>query len=128
MFTEAQLIAIVILLSHRNKVDIHHFFHIFSNFDRYLFFKKLVDKKNDKVQFDFMPKTNEEYISVTYVCNRFVDSFRILSSSLDSLVKTLANEDFKVLKKGFSDEWKYLNKKLANPYEFSIVLMNIKTI
>ena len=39
-----------------------------------MFFKKLVDKKNDKVKFDNILKTNEEYISVTYGCIKFFDS------------------------------------------------------
>ena len=51
-------------------------FHIFSNYDCHMFFKKLVDKKNDKVEFDIIPKTNEEYISVNYGCIRFIDSYR----------------------------------------------------
>ena len=48
-----------------------------------MFFQKLVEKKNDKVKFDNIPKTNEEYISVIYGCIRFVDSYQFLSSSLD---------------------------------------------
>ena len=92
--------------------------HNFSNYDCHMFFKKLVDKKNDKVKFDIIPKTNEEYISVTYGCIRFVDSYRLLSSGLDSLVKNLDEDDFKILKKEFPDEWQYLNKKLAYPYEY----------
>ena len=63
-----------------------------------MFFKKLVDLKNDKVRFDIIPKTNEEYISVTYGCIRFIDSYRFLSSSLDSLVKTLNDINNKTLK------------------------------
>ena len=47
-------------------------FHNFSNYDCHLFFKKLIDKKNDKVKFEVIPKTNEEYISVTYGCIRFL--------------------------------------------------------
>ena len=39
-----------------------------------MFFKKLVDKKNDKVKFDIIPKTNEEYISMTYGYIRFINS------------------------------------------------------
>ena len=93
-------------------------FHNFSNYDCHMFFKKLVDKKNDKVKFDIIPKTNEEYISVTYGCIRFIDSYRFLSSSLDSLVKNLDEDDFKILKKEFPDKWWYLNKKLAYPYEY----------
>ena len=62
-----------------------------------MFFKKLVDKKNEKVKFDIIPKTNEEYISVTYGCIRFIDSYRFQSSSLDSLVKTLVDNSNKKL-------------------------------
>ena len=35
-------------------------FHNFSKYDCQMFFKKLVDKNNDKVKFDIIPKTNEE--------------------------------------------------------------------
>ena len=63
-----------------------------------MFFKKLVDKKKDKVDFELTPKTNEKYISVTYGCIRFIDSYRFLSSSLDSLVKTLVDNSHKTLK------------------------------
>ena len=73
-------------------------FHNFSNYGCHMFFKRLVDKKKDKVDFDIIPKTNEEYISVTYGCIRFIDSYRFLSSSLDSLVKTLVDNSFKTLK------------------------------
>ena len=78
-------------------------FHNFSNYDCHMFFKKLVDKKKDKVDFDIIPKTNEEYISVTYGCIRFIDSYRFLSSGLDSLVKTLVDNSDKRLK-DFKDE------------------------
>ena len=37
-------------------------FHIFSKYDCHMFFKNLVDKKKDKVEFEIIPKTNEEYI------------------------------------------------------------------
>ena len=73
-------------------------FHNFSNYDCHMFFKKLVDKKNDKVNCDIIPKTNEEYISVTYGCIRFIDSYRFLSGSLDSLVRTLVDNSNKTLK------------------------------
>ena len=73
-------------------------FHNFSKYDRHMFFEKLVDKKNDKVKFDITPKTNEEYISVTYGCIINIDSCRFLSSSLDSLVKTLVDKSQKTSK------------------------------
>ena len=63
-----------------------------------MFFENLVDKKNEKVNFDLIPKTNEEYKSVTYGCIRFIDSYRFLSSGLDSLVKTLVDNSHKTLK------------------------------
>ena len=66
-------------------------FHNFSNYDYHMFFKKLVDKKK-------IPKTNEEYISVTYGCIRFIDSYRFLPSSIDSLVRTLVDNSNKTLK------------------------------
>ena len=58
----------------------------------------MVNKNNDKVNFDIIPKTNEEYMSVTYACIRFIDSYRFQSSSLDSLVKTLVDNSNKTLK------------------------------
>ena len=73
-------------------------FHNFSIYDCHIFFKKLVVKKNIKVKLDIIPKTNEEYISVTYGCIIFIDSYRFLSSGLDSLVKTLADNSNKTPK------------------------------
>ena len=63
-----------------------------------MFFKKLVEKKKDKVDFEIIPKTNKEYISVTYGCIRCIDSYQFLSSGLDSLVKTLVDNSHKTLK------------------------------
>ena len=73
-------------------------FHKFSNYDLHMFFKKLVDKKNDKVEMKTIPETNEEYISVKYGCITFIDSYRFLSSSLASLNKTLTDNSHKTLK------------------------------
>ena len=58
----------------------------------------LADKKNDKIKFKNIPKAIEEYIPVTYGCIRFIDSYRVLSKSLDSLVKTLVDNSHKTLK------------------------------
>ena len=56
-------------------------FHIFRKNDCHMFFKKLVDLKIAKVKFDIIPITNEEYISRTYGCIRFIGSYRFLSNS-----------------------------------------------
>ena len=86
---------------HRNKV----FFTIctsnFRYYDCHVFYEKLVDKKNDKMKFDIIPKTNEEYISVTYGCLRIFDIYRFSSSSLEEVVKTMHVDDFEILKKRF---------------------------
>ena len=73
-------------------------FHNFSNYDCHMFFKKSVDRKKDKVDFEIIPKTNGKYISVTFGCIRFIDSYRFLSSGLDSLVKILVDNSQKTLK------------------------------
>ena len=73
-------------------------FQNFSHYDCRPFFKILIDKKNYIVNFDIIPKTNEEYISVTYGCIRFIDSDRFLSCCLDSLFKTLVDNSHKTLK------------------------------
>ena len=83
-----------------------------------MFFSRLVDLKNDKVKFKIIPKTNEESFSVTYGCIRFFDSYRFLSESLDNLVTNLDVDDFKILKKEFPDNWQYLNRELAHPYQY----------
>ena len=58
----------------------------------------MVDLKNDKLKIDIIPKIDEEYISVTYGCIRFIDSYRFSSSSLDSLVQILVDISNKTLK------------------------------
>ena len=93
-------------------------FHNFSYYDCHMFFKRLVDLKKEKVKFEIIPKTNEEYISVRYGCIKFIDSYRFLSESLDKLVKNLDEDDFKILRKEFLDKWQYLNKKLGYPYQY----------
>ena len=83
-------------------------FHNYSRYDSHMFFKRLIDLKNDKVKFKINPKTNEEYISINYGCIRFIDSYRFFSSSLDKLVQNLDENDFNILKKEFPDQWQYL--------------------
>ena len=75
-------------------------FHNFSNYVCHMF-KRLVVLKNDKAKIEIIPKTNEENIFVTYGCNRFFESYRFLSESLDKLVKKLDQNDFNILKKTF---------------------------
>ena len=92
-------------------------FHNFRKYDCHIFFKKLVDKKNDKVKFEIIPKTNEEYISVTYGCLRFIDSYRFLSSGLDSLVRTLLDKSDKT--------WKNLKEEIVDNDEILNIVNKI---
>ena len=95
-------------------------FHNFSKYDCHMFFTELVDLKKDKVKLDIIPQTNEEYISVTYVCIRFIDSYRFFSMSSDGLVENTNQNDFKIFKKKVPVKWLYLIKKIAYPYEYFI--------
>ena len=49
------------------------------------------------VKIDNFYRTNEEYISITFVCLRVIDRFRFLSNSSNSLVKTLVYINHKTL-------------------------------
>ena len=70
-----------------------------SIYDCRRFFKNPKDKRKDNVELKVVPKASEEYLSVSYGYTRFIDSYRILSSCLDGLTKTLQNNDSKILKK-----------------------------
>ena len=85
-------------VTQKESIFIPFIFHNFSNYDCHMFFEKLVDKKKATVKFDIVPKTNEEYISVTYSCTSFIDSYQFSPSGLDSLVKTLVDISHKTLK------------------------------
>ena len=87
-----------VIVTQKQSNFIPFIFHNFSKYDCHMFFNKMVDKKNDKVSLDNIPKTNEEYISVTYGGITFIDIYRFLSSNLDSLVKTLVDNSNKTLK------------------------------
>ena len=87
-----------IIVTPKQSNFIRFLFHNFSNYDCHMFFEKLVDKRKDRVDFEIIPKTNEEYISVTYVCIIFIGSYRFLSSGLDSVVKSLVDKSQKTLK------------------------------
>ena len=72
--------------------------HNFSNFGCHMFFKTLVDRKKDNVEFKIFPETDEKYISVKYGCIRLIDTYRFVSSSLDKIVQTLVDNSHKTLK------------------------------
>ena len=103
--------------------------HNFSNYDCHMFFKRLVDLKNDKIKCKITHKTNEEYIEAKYGSIRFIDNYRFLSNSLDKLVHNLDEDEFKNLKKEFPDIWQFSKKKNKQTHiNISIVLITIKNV
>ena len=72
--------------------------HNFSKYDSHLFIERLVDMKNDKIDFKILPKTNEKYISIRYGCKKLMESFWFLLSSLDKFFNTLVNNSHKTLR------------------------------
>ena len=85
-----------------------------------MFFETSVDKKKNNVIFDNFPNKQTKNISVTYECIRFVDSYRFLSSSLDSLVKTPVDSINKTLK-DFEEEVVDIDEILS-------IVMEIKSL
>ena len=87
-------------------------FHNFSKYDCHQF-KTLVNKKDDKVKSDIIPKTNEKHISVTYVCIRFTDSYRFLSDSLDKVTNSfieIKHKSLKTFKEQFPENFNILTE------------------
>jgi hypothetical protein len=102
------------------------YFHNLSGYDTHLFFRELgVDKHNISV----IAKNKENYISFTKTLEldetfhnksatlRFVDSFKFMASSLDSLAQGLKPDDFQEIQKNFSD-YQLLLQKGIYPYEY----------
>ena len=92
------------------------FFHNFSGYDCHLIFEELLTEATNQIYNPtIIPKSLENYVSVQVGCLRFLDSYRLLSSSLDKLVKSLDN--FPIMKlEGMSDD--LFKKKLPYPYEY----------
>ena len=77
-------------------------FHNLKNYDSHLIMQEL-GKFNFKI--NVTPNGLEKNMSFS-INNKlsFIDSFHFLSSSLDSLVKNLANDDFKYLSQEFDNK------------------------
>ena len=85
-----------------------------------------LDKFNLKI--NVIPNGLEKYMSFTI--NKklsFIDSFRFLSSSLDSLVKNFGKDDSKYFNQEFSNNvWDQVKQKGFCPYEYMSILKNLK--
>ena len=86
-------------------------------YDCHLIFKKL---NRFSVKISVIPNGLEKYMDFTVNKNLvFIDSMQFVNSNLDSLVKSLGDEDFKYLSEEFSGEQlKLVKEKRIYPYEY----------
>ncbi|XP_054260663.1 uncharacterized protein LOC128985297 [Macrosteles quadrilineatus] len=97
------------------------FVHNLINYDTHLFIK-MFGINNDDIR--VVPNNEEKYISYEVVVPggvnlRFLDSFRFMPSSLDSLVNNLNSDQFRHTSKYFSgDKLELVCKKGVYPYDY----------
>lgn len=115
-------------INYRNPKFLPVFFHNLSGYDAHLFIKEF---GNDPGNINMIPHTEEKYISFSksikyvkdeepkYFSMRFVDSFKFLSSSLETLAGNLSKNQFQELAKFIhKDNLNLVTRKLAYPYEY----------
>ena len=102
-------------------------FHNLKGYDSHLIFKVL-SKFNVKIS--VIPRGLEKYMAFTINWNIvFIDSMQLMNSSLDSLVKSLGDRDFKYLSEECSGELLELAKeKGVYPYEYMDSLKDLMNI
>ena len=117
-------------------------FHNLSGYDSHLFIKNLGFTAGN---IDCIPNNEEKYISFTknievgtyidkegktkpkYHKIRFIDSFKFMAVSLDSLVNNLPKDDFNNLKKYYTgDKLCLVKRKGVYPYEYMNTLDRLK--
>lgn len=102
----------------KDKIHIPVFFHNL-NYDKNLFFTSLYKLKNvDKIS--ILPDNDENYKCFSIGGLHFIDTFKFMSSSLDTLIKNLP-DDNKIFLKSLCKtelEWTYMNKKGYFPYDW----------
>ena len=117
-------------------------FHNLSGYDSHLFMKNLGFSQGN---IDCIPNNEERYISFTkriqvgsYTTKegetkplhhkiRFIDSFKFMATSLDSLVNNLPKDDFDNLKRHYTgDKLSLLTRKGVYPYEYMDSLERLK--
>ena len=113
-------------------------FHNLSGYDAHLFIKELASSSTEGAKMGVIAKNKEDYISFSikeevdkYIDKngiekskeielRFIDSFKFMSSSLDSLVNNLARRgsEFFGFEEYSKNQYKLLIKKGIYPYEY----------
>ncbi|XP_030751512.1 uncharacterized protein LOC115879024 [Sitophilus oryzae] len=110
-------------LNFQDKHIVPVLFHNFSSYDGHLLIKALAEVEGS---IDVLPVNKEKYISVTkhvpgnFVQFRFLDSFRFMASSLDTLASNLS--EYPILKSEFphlnEEHFNLLTRKGIFPYDF----------
>ena len=103
----------------KDKIKIPVFFHNL-NYDKNIFFKSLYHYENIK-EISILPDNEENYKCFTIGKLHFLDSFKFMSSSLDTLIKNIPNDSkifLKNLAKGDETKFIHINKKGYFPYEW----------
>ena len=81
------------------------FFHNGSGYDFHFIVTELMNYQDTYNKVEVLPKTSEEYISITYGSYYrklvFLDSYRFLQKSLADIGESLAEEDLKILRHFF---------------------------
>ena len=117
-------------------------FHNLSGYDSHLFIKNLGFSEGN---IDCIPNNEEKYISFTKNIQvgsytnkkgeikplhhqaRFIDSFKFMAASLDSLVDNLPKDDFNNVKRYYKDnKLSLLTRKGVYPYEYMDSLERLK--
>ena len=76
------------------------YFHNLSGYDGHLIFLELAKRQSKNIKLgSIITKSKDEYISFTFGCFRFLDTYRFFSASLDSVTKSMDDKDFIYTKK-----------------------------
>ena len=109
-------------LNAQKKYILPVFFHNFSGFDSHIIIRDVA--KYMQSSFEVIAKNAENYICLTVRLQQrkikilFLDSFKFLSSSLQSLGQSLPDSEKHLIKKEYPNNYQYLLGKLCFPYEY----------
>ena len=101
--------------------EISVFFHNGSKYDLHFIVTELMKYQDRYNNVEIVPKTSEEYISITYGCfNRkliFKDSYKFLQQGLGDISESIKSEDFKIMTYFYKDV-NLLKQKGVYSYEY----------
>ena len=101
--------------------EIPVFFHNGSNYDFHFIVTELMKYQDKYNKAEVLPKTSEEYISITYGSFYrkliFKDSYRFLQQGLGDIAESMKSEDFKIMTDFYKDI-NLLKQKGVYPYDY----------